>query len=126
MKASSVSMSPDGKRLAFLTFENRGPIVSWMATEGGQVHEIGESETACAPGWASADSLWIARRRNGKPIWTEVDVDTGRETGTIVPGSRQCSDGWPDPASPVDPDLRIVFDQTSQLRLLPREYLEHE
>ena len=65
----------------------------------------------------------MSRRREGKIVWTEVDADTARETGKTAPGSRDCNDARPDPVSPVDPDLRIVYDQTSQLRLIDRAYL---
>ena len=73
-----------------------------------------------------------AREREGAPVLlvgsyipggARVEANSGRETGKTVPGTRDCLDGKPDPASPVDPDLRIVYDETSQLRLLPREYL---
>ena len=64
-----------------------------------------------------------ARRRDAKIRWTEVDADTGRETGQSVPGQRDCADGNGDPLSPVNPDLRIIRDRASQLRLVPRSYL---
>jgi len=77
-------------------------------------------------GWASAETMWVSRRRGREIVWTEVDADTGRETGQTVPGSRDCGDARPDPASPVSADLRIVYDQTSQLRLVPNERLARE
>jgi hypothetical protein len=122
--ALSLSVSPDGRRLAVMTFERRGIVVWWISAEGGETHDLAEIETGCAPGWSSAGTLWIARRRHGGVNWVEVDVDTGRETGKIVAGKHDCSDARPDPASPVDPDLRIVYDQTSQLRLLDVKFLK--
>ena len=68
----------------------------------------------------------MSRRHGRKIVWTEVEADTGRETGTTAPGSRDCADARPDPASPVNTDLRIVYDQTSQLRLVPNEHLARE
>jgi hypothetical protein len=59
-------------------------------------------------------------------VWTEVEADTGRETGKTAPGGRDCADARPDPDSPVNADLRIVYDQTSQLRLVPNEHLARE
>jgi hypothetical protein len=119
----SLSVSPDGKRLAFALLERRGPTVGWMSAEGGEVHVVAESETGCAPGWSSSQTLWVSRRRSGAIVWTEVDADTARETGKTVPGSRDCSNSQPDPASPVDPDIRIVFRQPSQLRFIRQEHI---
>jgi hypothetical protein len=116
--------SADGTKVGFVVFENRGPVVYWIGVDGGAAHEVGETETGCAPGWSSADTLWVSRRRAGKILWTEVNIHNRVETGRTVPGMRDCSDGRPDPASPVDPDLRIVTDQSSQLRLLDAQYLE--
>jgi hypothetical protein len=123
-RAMALSVSPDGRRLAMMSFEQRGVVIWWIGADGGKTYDVAETETACAPGWASTGTLWVSRRRNGKPIWTEVEVESGRETGKTSPGARDCSDGKPDPASPVDPDLRIVYDQTSQVRLLGREQLK--
>jgi len=121
--AMTLSISPDGRHLAFVALEKRGPIVELMDLRSGHVRELVETETACKAGWASAATLWVSRRRDAKIIWTEVDAESGRETGKSVPGSRDCADGRPDPLSPVDPDLRVVYDHTSQLRLLGREHL---
>jgi len=122
--AQSLAVSPDGKRLTLLSFEARG-IVVWVAdTETGASHDLSEVENACAPGWASARTVWLPRKRAGKPVWVEVDADSARETGKVVPGSRDCSDGRSDPASPVDPDLRVLYDRTSQLRLARHGLLE--
>ena len=74
-------------------------------------------------GWASASTIWVSRRRGRKIVWTEVDADSGRETGRTTPGSHDCNDLRPDPLSPVNPDLRVIYDQTSQVRLLPSEHL---
>ena len=86
-------------------------------------HEVTDTETVCPPGWASATTIWVSRRRGRKIVWTEVDADSGRETGKTVPGSHDCTDLRPDPLSPVSPDLRIIYDQTSQVRLLPSAHL---
>ena len=124
--AIGLAASPDGKRLAFVTTDKRGSIARWISADGGPVHEVVETETTCPVGWASAETMWVSRRRGREIVWTEVDADTGRETGQTVPGSRDCGDARPDPASPVSADLRIVYDQTSQLRLVPNERLAGE
>jgi hypothetical protein len=121
--SSSLAVSPDGARLAFTTFDDKHPAVVWMNVDGGPLHTVTETETGCAPGWASARTLWVSRRRDGKIVWTEIDADTGVETGRVVPGLRDCSIGDPDPASPVNPDLPIVVRRQSQLRLVRNEHL---
>ena len=124
--AVGLSASPDGKRLAFVTTDKRGYIVQWIDADGGDPHDVAETETACPVGWASAETIWVSRRRARTIAWTEVDANTGRETGQTAPASRDCADARPDPASPVNADLRIVYDQTSQLRLVPNERLAGE
>jgi serine/threonine protein kinase len=121
--AIRLAPSPDGTRIAAMTIEKRGLTIWWVPIAGGDPHEVTEADNLCAPGWASDRTLWISRRVHGKPTWTEVDADSGRETGKTMPGSRDCSDGRPDPDSPVNPDLRIIYNQTSQLRLLDGKFL---
>ena len=83
-----------------------------------------ETETLCRPGWSSERTLWVSRRERGEVVWTEVEADGGRPTGRRGPGSRDCFDGGQDPASPVDPDIRVLSDRPSQLRFLAAKYLE--
>jgi hypothetical protein len=123
LTSQGLSVSPDGKRLAFVALVPRGPVAGWIPSEGGDLHHVVDSETACTTGWASNQTLWVSRRRDGRILWTEVDADTSKETGRSVPGQRDCTDGNEDPASPVNPDLRVIRDSVSQLRLLPRAYL---
>ena len=110
--------------MAFVKLASRGPLVAWVPVDGGATRDVVDTETACAIGWASPHTLWVSRRRDGKFLWTEVDADTGKETGQTVPGQRDCSDGGSDPLSPVNPDLRVIATQVSQLRLLPRAQLD--
>jgi hypothetical protein len=116
--ALGLAASPDGQRVAYVTSDKRGYVVQWLAADGGEPRDVAETETACPVGWASADTIWVSRRRAREFVWTEVHADTGHETGRTLPGSRDCMDARPDPASPVNGDLRIVYDQTSQVRLV--------
>jgi hypothetical protein len=120
--AIGLDASPDGRRLAYVTLSKRGPIVQWISADGGEPHDVAETETACPVGWATRDTIWVSRRRGPKFVWTEVNADTGRETGKTSPGGRDCADTRPDPASPVS-DLRVVYDQTSQIRFIRNEHL---
>lgn len=116
--------SPDGRRLLLLKIENAGPTISWMPSEGGSIRDLGLSETTCSPGWSSNATVWISRRKSGRFLWTEVDTDTGKETGRTVNGTTNCSNGGNDPSSPVDSQLRIDRRIATQIRLLPRTLLE--
>ena len=51
--AIGLSASPDGRRLAFVTMDKRGSIVQWIAADGGEPHDVAETETGCPVGWAS-------------------------------------------------------------------------
>jgi serine/threonine protein kinase len=110
--------SPNGERIAYITISNRGPHVRWISVRGGDAHEVADTETLCAPGWSSDHHLWVSRRLGDRVVWMEVDADTTRKTGATVEGKKDCTDGLPDPASPVDPAVRLVVTRRSQIRLL--------
>jgi tRNA A-37 threonylcarbamoyl transferase component Bud32 len=117
----SIAISPDGRRIALVTTsDKRGPILKIADAQAGRDRELSESETGCPTGWASNDTVWVSRRRGAKFLWMEVDANSGAETGRSVPGSRDCADGKPDPQSPANPDVRVVYRQESQLRVLAK------
>jgi hypothetical protein len=119
-----LAASPDGKRLAFITADDkRGAIVEIVNADTGESRKLIETETGCRPGWTSNEALWVSRRQGTKIVWTEVNADSAAETGRVMPGSRDCTDGKPDPVSPAESDVRVIFERTSQLRLLGREHL---
>jgi hypothetical protein len=117
--ASALAVSPDGERIAFIRIRKTEPAVAWISSKGGEVHEVAVTETNCGPGWASDRTLWVSSRRGGHPSWIEVDADTLRETGRVVAGEKDCSDGNPDPASPVSPDVRALRRKTASIRIVP-------
>jgi hypothetical protein len=122
--AGSFSLSPRGDRIAFFESSNGGLSFRWMWSDGhGSPHRIAESTAPCAPAWSSDDSLWLSMRAGRKVTWTEFNADTGRPTGRTSPGSRDCSDGMPDPLVPVRPEVRLDLNVRTQLRLLPARLL---
>jgi serine/threonine protein kinase len=120
--AASLAISPDDRRLLFDTPTNRGLAVRWIALDGGKAHDLAQSDPACSSGWSSSSAVWTFRRLGGIAEWIEVDADSGRPTGKIVPASHDCSDGIADHDSPVRTDVRAAVDRTTQLRLLPTRY----
>ena len=120
----SLGISPDGKRLAIVsTAGKKGPILEIADTDGGHIRELTEIETGCRPGWSSNDTLWVQRRRGRDLVWKEISASTAQETGRSAPGSRDCADAKPDPQSPAQHGVRVVYKQTSQVRFLPKAYL---
>ena len=122
--AGTLSLSPDDRRLAFLAEENRGHVIRWVATDGqGGGREVAVVDTACTPVWSNEKDLWVALRNGRRVIWTEFDTDTAKPTGRTSPGTRDCTDNVPDPASPGEEAVKIEFAFRSQVRLLPAKYL---
>ena len=114
--AIAVHLSPDESRLVLLVYTVSGPRVQWISAKGGGAHDVAPSETICAPGWASNSALWVSRKLHDSVYWTQVDADTGQETGPRLAGGHDCNDTDPDPSSPVDPDMRIIVHRVSQIR----------
>jgi hypothetical protein len=112
-------VSADGARLALLTLETRGPTVSWIeAREPGQVHVLKETETICSPIWGSEGTIWISRREGTALVWTEVDLASGRETGSRRPGTTDCTDGDDDPNPPGEAGATVAHAYLTQLRTI--------
>jgi Protein kinase domain len=123
-EAGTLSLSPDDRRLAFLTEENRGHVIRWAATDGqGGGREVAVVDTACNPVWANERDLWVALHHGRRVTWTEFDSDTARPTGRTLAGTRDCTDNVPDPASPGMEAVKIEFAVRSQIRVLPAKYL---
>lgn len=114
----ALAISPDDTRMAFVKFRKTELVLAWAPAGGGEVHELSPTDTACNVGWTSNHTLWATRREEGKVVWAEIDVDTGQDTGKRVPASKDCTDGTPDPASPISPDLRVVTEKRTQIRVI--------
>ena len=116
------AVSPDGRRIAFATATPRGPAVRWVASDGGEAHDLADTETICGPTWSSARTLWIARRRSSDIVWTEIDADSARPTGRVRPGTSDCTDARNDPETP-DAPVHVRVERYAQLRLVPEAEL---
>jgi hypothetical protein len=119
MGVSGLEVSPDGTRMVFLRGGRSGITAEVLPTAGGTSRGITTSEGGCDPGWSSDRTVWISKRRAGRPTWIEVDVDTLAETGRTVAGGKDCADGNQDPRSPVQRDARVVREIRTEVRLLP-------
>jgi tRNA A-37 threonylcarbamoyl transferase component Bud32 len=123
--ALAARISPDGSRIIFVSAEKRGLAIYVSAGDGTGIREVRETETFCSPGWSSLHAVWLSRRRGELFVWTEVDIDSNRETGRTTAGTTECSNGDEDPASPVNPDVRVVVQRQAQVRVLAQKYLSH-
>jgi hypothetical protein len=118
------ALSPEGDRLAFFESANGGLSFQWMWSDGhGSPHRIAESTNPCTPAWSSNDTLWLSMHAGRKVTWTEFNAETSRPTGRTAPGSRDCSDGMPDPLVPVRPEVSLDLKLRTQVRLLPARLL---
>ena len=123
-EASMLSLSPGGDRLAFMTEQNRGHVIRWVATDGqGGGREITVVDTGCTPVWSNEKDLWVALRSGRRVVWTELDSDSAKPTGRTSAGTRDCTDSIADPAAPGEEATRIEFAFHSQLRVLPAKDL---
>jgi hypothetical protein len=120
------TVSPDGKRVAYVDPAPQGPRARLVDLGGSAERDVGDASSYCRPVWSSARTLWISRRAEGTPEWVEIDVGAPdedgagvRPTGRTLHGMRDCSDGLPDPAGPTRDGAKIVVDWRSELRVQP-------
>ena len=126
--ASNPTVSPDGRRIAIwcTTGDKRGPLVKVADADGGRLRELMETETAASRDGRRTTRIWVSRRRGARILWTEVEVDSGRETGRSVQGSRDCADGRPDPQSRCARTCASCTNRPSELRLLGKQALARQ
>src|SRR6185437_391736 len=80
--AGALAISPDDKRLAFMSIDGGGATIRWISSDGrGAVHEIADTDNPCAPIWASDKDIWVSLQKGRRQVWTEIDTDSGRPTG---------------------------------------------
>jgi hypothetical protein len=127
LPAGALALSPDDKRLAFITADSGSRSVRWISSDGGgDARGLAESETGCSPVWSTAKNIWVSLRKGREVLWEEIDTDSGRPTGHTVRGSRDCTSGIEDPARPLHDPVEIEIGYRSQLRMLPAKYLPAE
>jgi hypothetical protein len=119
------TVSPDGRRVAYVDPAPQGTRARLFDLSGGAGRDIGDASSYCRPVWSSARTVWISRRGGGTPEWIEMDVGeaaagppaAAQPTGRTLRGMRDCSDGLPDPAGPTRDGVKIVVDWRSELRV---------
>jgi hypothetical protein len=111
------TVSPDGTRVAYVDPAPQGTRARVVGIDGQGSRDVGDASSFCGPAWSSNDTLWISRRAEGTPEWLEVDVSgPARPTGRRFAGTRDCSDGTPDPAAPLRDGARIIVSWRAELR----------
>ncbi len=117
-------LSPDDSRIAFESSDSGGHAVRWIYADGrAGVHELIETDTQCPLHWSNTKDVWVALRKGRRVTWTEFDTNTSRPTGRTFPGTRDCTDGEEDPASPVKEAVEEQDIYRAQLRFLPEKHL---
>ena len=119
------SVSPDGRRVAIVHMERKGLRISVAKmADLQQSRVLRETDSGCRPVWSGDTTLWVSRRQRDALVWSEVDVESGRDTGRVHPGTTDCSDGSPDPSSPEDVNgLRVVNGRVTELRVIASKSL---
>lgn len=111
------TVSPDGTRVAYVDPAPQGTRARVVGIDGLGSRDVGDASSFCAPAWSSEHTLWVSRRTEGTPEWIEVDVTgAARPTGRRLAGKRDCTDGTPDPASPLRDGARIIVSWRAELR----------
>jgi hypothetical protein len=125
MVLNGFKLSPDDRRILTMVVGNDGLVIKWFRADGaGEVHDVARTAVACVPGWSSNRTVWVAQRRGVRIEWQELDIETGRQTGRVSPGSSDCTDGGEDPLSPVPERAKVIVRHTFELRLLPASHLK--
>ncbi|HVV50674.1 MAG TPA: serine/threonine-protein kinase [Polyangia bacterium] len=118
------ALSPNDRRLAFLSFDSGGRRVRWISSDGsGPVHEVAESQNGCSSVWSDDRDIWISLRKGRRLIWTEFNTDSARPTGRTSPGRHDCTDGLDDFQRPLHSPVELEINSRSQVRFLPATYL---
>jgi hypothetical protein len=120
------SVSPDGRRVAFVHMERKGIRISVAKVADLQKPTLlRETDSGCRPVWSADRTLWVSLRQTEVLVWREVDVESGRDTGRVRPGTTDCSDGVADPLAPEDVSgLRVVNGRVTQLRVIASKYAQ--
>jgi serine/threonine protein kinase len=124
------SMAPDSERIAYVTKIHR-PRLSLLESSG-EVRDLGPARPDCAPRWSGRDRLWVLRGSERSPIWTEIDANTGSETGARAnPGPpretvHDCPFMLGPPRGSAPTDVAAIYWEENDLRTLaafwqPRE-----
>jgi hypothetical protein len=129
MLPSRPRVSPDGRRLAYVTTVGVSKVVV-VSLSDGQVETSWSAYYQCPPVWTSATTVWSLEAASGRYFWAEHDVSSGSRTGNrttsqsadvTLGGEVQC---WPPSmvsTAPFFQDLRVESEEVSRLLRLPLE-----
>jgi serine/threonine-protein kinase len=76
------AMSPDGRRIAFVSLEGT-PHVHVMDVAGSTDRDLGSTALECPPVWTGDDALWAYGGSGDRREWREIDLVTGLKTGRV-------------------------------------------
>ncbi len=109
--------APGGKYFTFSALAPQGLLVRLASPIDGASIDLVHGVTACDARWSGPNTLWFSRREGTQYRWREMDVETHRPTGRVVPGTTGCFDGQPDPSAPVVGRVRLVRHTDSDIRV---------
>jgi hypothetical protein len=82
--------SPDGQRLAYLTFHGAPRLTVVHGQSEGQ--DLGAVRPECTPIWDGPQSIWAFRGTDQAPRWERINVQTGASE-VSVPARMTAADG---------------------------------
>lgn len=73
--------SADGDRIAYITAVDRELLK--VVDRDRKVRELGPARSGCRPFWTSDNHLWVVQGTDARPIWAELDSETGERIRTV-------------------------------------------
>lgn len=109
--------SPDGLRLAYLTFAGapRLTVVHGPST----TQDLGAVRSECTPIWDGANSIWVLRGTDQAARWERINVETGASE-VSVPARQTAADGRECGSSPFADKavVRVHREEPTDLRVV--------
>jgi serine/threonine protein kinase len=117
--AYNLSVSPDGRWIAYVAGTAQGAAVRLLSSDGKVDRDLFTGTTLCEPAWSGEQTLWVSHRHRGVLTWTELDIESRLPTGRRATGQSDCFRAEPDPARPIHGRAWVTIKRESEIRIRP-------